>query len=93
MRRDGLFRETAKLQLDDAIHATRTLAKRFNGVPLAYERLARHVLTRSNLLHPSDRAGDNRIGFNAGLLALSLYHGDWLRNSRAFSSSRQARSP
>jgi hypothetical protein len=79
MRRDGLFRETAKQQLDDAIHATRTIAQPYSGVPPAYERLVRHVLARSNLLHPSDRAGDNRIGFNAGLLALSLYYGDWLR--------------
>jgi len=59
MRRDGLFRETAKQQLDDAIHATRMLAKQRTGVPPAYERLLRHVLTRSSLLHPSDRAIDN----------------------------------
>ena len=89
MRRDGLFRETAKQHLDDAIHATRTLAKRYNGVSLAYERLVRHVLTRSNLLHPSDRAGDNRIGFNASLLALSLYHGDWLRPVETWNPVKQ----
>lgn len=84
MRRDGLFRKTAKQQLDDAIHASRSLAKQHTGVPPAYERLLWHVQTRSYLLHPSDRVGDNRIGFNAGLMSLSLYHGDWLRPVEAW---------
>ena len=79
MRTEGSFRQTAKQQLDDSIHAGRSLAARRGGVLPAYERLLWHVQTRTTLLHPSDRAGDNRTGFNSGLLALSLYHGDWLR--------------
>jgi hypothetical protein len=73
MRREGSFRQTAKQQLDDAIHAGRTLAARHRGVLPAYEGLLGYVQTRTTLLHPSDRAGDNRTGFNAGLLALALY--------------------
>ena len=73
MRRAGSFRQTAKQQLDDSIHAGRSLAARHGRVLPAYERLLRHVQTRTTLLHPSDRAGDNRTGFNAGLLALALY--------------------
>jgi hypothetical protein len=79
MRREGSFRQTAKQQLDDSIHAGRSLAARHGGVLPAYERVLWHVQTRTTLLHPSDRAGDNRNRFNAGLLALALYHGDWLR--------------
>ena len=79
MRREGSFRQMAKRQLDDSIHAGRSLAAGHGGGVLAYERLLRHVQTRTTLLHPSGRAGDNRSVFNAGLLALALYHGDWLR--------------
>jgi hypothetical protein len=69
MRREGSFRQTAKCQLDDSIHADRSLAARHGGVLPAYERLLWHVQTRTTLLHPSDRAGDNRNAFNSGLLA------------------------
>jgi hypothetical protein len=55
----------------------------------AYERLLQHVQTRTTLLHPSDRAGDNRNGFNSGLLALALYHGDWLRPVEAWRPLQQ----
>src|SRR5262245_22175946 len=79
MRREGSFRQTAKRQLDDSIHASRSLAERHGGVLPAYEGLLRQVLTRTNLLHPSDRAGDNRSLFNVGLLDLALHRGDWLR--------------
>jgi hypothetical protein len=79
MRGEGLFRQAARQQLDESIHAGRSLAARHGGVLPAYERLLRHVRTRTTLLHPSDRAGDNRNRLNAGLLALALYHGDWLR--------------
>jgi hypothetical protein len=79
MRKEGSFRQTAKQQLDDAIHTGRSLAARHGGVLPAYERVLWHVQTRTTLLHPSDRAGDNRNRFNAALLALALYHGDWLR--------------
>ena len=57
MRREGSFRKTAKQQLDDSIHAGRSLAARHAGALLAYERLLWQVQTRTNLLHPSDRAG------------------------------------
>jgi hypothetical protein len=93
MRRDGSFRQTAKCQLDAAIHAGRSLAARHGGVLPAYERLLWHVQTRSNLLHPSDRAGDSRNAFNAGLLALALYHGDWLRPIETWRPMGQNRWP
>jgi hypothetical protein len=79
MRKVGSFHHSAKLQLDDSIHAARSLSARRRSVLPAYERLLRHVRSRSTLLHPSDRAGDNRTACNSGLLALALYHGDWLR--------------
>src|SRR5262245_54786448 len=89
MRREGSFRQTAKRQLDDSIHAGRSLAARHGGVLPAYEPLLRHVQARTALLHPSDRAGDNRTSFNAGLLALALYHGDWLRPVEAWRPVQQ----
>jgi hypothetical protein len=79
MRREGSFRQTARRLLDDSIHAGRSLAARTSGVLPAYERLLWHVQARTALLHPTDRAGDNRNHLNAGLLALALYPGDWLR--------------
>src|SRR5262249_28048429 len=89
MRRRGLFRQAAKCQLDDAIHAGRSLAARHHGVLPAYERLLRHVQTRTTLLHPSDRAGDYRTPYSAGLVALALYHGDWLRPVEAWQPVKQ----
>lgn len=79
MRRHGLFRQTAKQQLDGSIHAGRSLAARHNGALQAYERLLWHAQTRTSLLHPSDRAADNRKLFHAGLLDMALHHADWLR--------------
>jgi hypothetical protein len=79
MRRYGLFRHAAKLQLDDSIHAARFLAGRHAGALRAYEQLLRHVQSRTGLLHPSDQAADHRNLLNAGLLALALHHADWLR--------------
>lgn len=79
MRRERSFRQTAKCHLDASIHAGRSLAKRHHGALPAYEHLLRHVQTRTCLLRPSDRAGESRNGFNAALLALALYHRDWLR--------------
>src|SRR5262249_7691336 len=79
MRREGSFRKTAKRLLDDSIHAGRSLARRHDGALPAYERLLRQVQTRTDLLHPSGRAGDSRNLLNAGLLALALHHADWLR--------------
>jgi hypothetical protein len=84
MCREGLFRQSAKKQLDDAIHAGRRLAARHGGVLPAYEHLLWHVRTRTRLLHPGDRPGDNRNRVNAGLLALALYRGDWLRPVEAW---------
>ena len=89
MRREGSFHQTAKRQLDDSIHAGRSLASRHGGVLPAYERLLWRVQTRTTLLHPSDRAGDNRNGFNSGLLALALYHGDWLRTIESWRPVQQ----
>ncbi len=79
MRRQGLFRQTAKQQLDGLIHAGRSLTERHDGALPAYERLLWLVQSRTNLLHPSDRPGDNRRLFNVGLLDLALHHADWLR--------------
>ena len=79
MRREGSFRKTVKQLLDDSIHAGRSLARRHDGTLPAYERLLRQVQSRTALLRPSNRAGDNRNLLNAGLLALALHHTDWLR--------------
>ena len=89
MRRQGSFRQTAKRQLDGSIHAGRSLARRHDGALPAYERLLRQVQARTDLLHPSDRAGDSRNPLNAGLLALALHHADWLRPAEAWLPSRQ----
>ena len=59
----------------------------------AYERLLRHVQTRTTLLHPSDRAGDNRNGLNGGLLALALHYADWLRPVETWFPPRQTAWP
>jgi hypothetical protein len=65
--------------MDESIHAGRSLAARHNGALQAYERLLWHAQTRTKMLHPSDRVGDNRNLFNAGLLDVALHHADWLR--------------
>ena len=80
MPRDGLFRQMAKQQLDELIHAGRAFTTRHRGALPAYERLLWHVRSRTNLLHPSDRAGDNRSLVNAGLIDLALHHADWIRS-------------
>src|SRR5262249_6285313 len=46
--------------------------------------------TRTSLLHPSDRAGDNRTLFNLGLLDLALHHTDWLRPIESWCPARQS---
>src|SRR5258708_2912795 len=79
MRREGSVRQNAKQLLDDSIHAGRSLASAHEGALPAYERLLRQVQSRTRLLCPSDRAGDCRTSLNAGLLALTLHHADWLR--------------
>jgi hypothetical protein len=79
VRRPGSLRQSAKRQLDAFIHAGRLFAKGHEGAVAAYERLLGHVQTRTSLLHPSDRPGDNRQLFNIGLLDLALHHADWLR--------------
>jgi hypothetical protein len=88
MRKES-FRQTAKRQLDDSIHTGRSLAGRHDRALPAYERLLRQVQTQTNLLHPSDRAGDSRNLLNAGLLALSLHHADWLRPVETWFPSQQ----
>jgi hypothetical protein len=93
MRRQGSFQKTAKRLLEDSVHAGRSLAGRHDGALLAYERLLRQVQTKTNLLHPSDRAGDHRNRLNAGLLALSLHHADWLRPVETWFPSRQNARP
>jgi hypothetical protein len=89
MRRQGSFRKTAKRQLDGSIHAGRSLAGRLAGALPAYERLLWHVQIRTKLLHPSDRAGDNRSLFNVGLLDLALHHTDWLRPVETWCPAKQ----
>jgi hypothetical protein len=80
MRRDEAFRQSGKDQLDLAIHAhRRELARRHGRASLAYDRLVWHVRTRTSLLHPTGSAGDHRNKVNDGLMALALYHSDWLR--------------
>jgi hypothetical protein len=92
MRREGSFRQTARRQLDDSIRAGRALAAQRGALP-AYERLLWHVRTRTTLLHPSDRAGDNRTPFNSGLVALALYHRDWLRPVESWHPAHQNARP
>ena len=89
MRRQGLFRQTAKQQLDAAIHAGRFLAGRHDGAIHAYERLLRLVQSRTNLLHPSDRARDGRTVLNAGLFAVALHHADWLQPIETWLPAKQ----
>jgi hypothetical protein len=89
MRKDGLFRKTAKLQLDELIHAGRELTARHRGSLTAYERLLWHVRSRTNLLHPSDCAGDNRSLVNAGLIDLALHHADWIRSVEMWCPAHQ----
>src|SRR5215469_1735681 len=89
MRRAGSFRQTAKRLLDGSIHAGRCLAGRHDGALPAYERLLQQVQARTHLLHPCDRAGDNRNLFNAGLLALALHHADWQRPVETWLPLRQ----
>jgi hypothetical protein len=89
MRRQGSFRLTAKRQLDNSIHAWRSLAGRHDGALTAYERLLLQVQTRTNLLHASDRAANSRNLLNAGLLALALHHADWLRPVETWFPARQ----
>jgi hypothetical protein len=89
MRRERSFHKTAKQLLDDSIHAARSLAQRHDGAPPAYERLLRQVQSHTALLHPSARPGDNRNLLNAGLLALALHHGDWLRPVESWKPSPQ----
>ena len=79
MRREGSFRKQVKHSLDESIHAARSLAVPRPGAVSAYDRLLRHVRSRSPLLRPTGRPGDSRNGINAGLLALALHHRDWLR--------------
>jgi len=88
MRR--VFRQSGKNQLDDAIHAHRRWLAHHHGRALpAYERLLGQVQTRTTLLHPTHRAGDHRRQINDGLLALALYHGDWLRPVESWRPDQQ----
>jgi PcfJ-like protein len=84
MRREGSFRQDAKQQLDASIHAARSLAKGRNGALPAYERLLRHVQSRTSLLRPTDQVRDGKTLLNGGLLALALHHADWLRPVEAW---------
>src|SRR5437016_3070223 len=82
--REGSFRATARRWLDDSIHAGRSIAARHRGALPAYERLVRHVRSRTALLRPADRESDNRNHINAALLAMALHHADWLRPVEAW---------
>ncbi len=90
MRREEFFRKTVKQRLDDSIHAGRSLAGCHDGSLPAYERLLRRVQSRTALLRPSDRAGDNRNLLNAGLVALALHHADWLRPVETWRPQQQS---
>lgn len=83
MRKEGAFRTTAKALLDGSIHAARSLAQR-HGACEAYERLLYQVQRRTALVQPWSRPRANRTAINAGLLALALYHEDWLRPVEAW---------
>ncbi len=93
MRRQGFFRQTAKRQLDDAIHIGRTQAACRDGVLPAYERVLWQVQTRTRLLYPSGRARDYRTGLHAGLWATALHHADWLRPVETWCPPRQSAWP
>ncbi len=79
MRREKSFRQTVKRLLDDSIHAGRSLAEPHAGALPAYDRLRRHVQSRTTLLRASGRPGDNRNLLDVGLGALALHRADWLR--------------
>ena len=81
--------ERPQQQLDGLIHAGWSLTGRHHGSLPAYERLLWQVLTRTSLLHPTDRAGDNRGLVNDGLLDLALHHADWMRPPEAWCPGRQ----
>jgi PcfJ-like protein len=79
VRKERSLRKFAKQQLDDAIHAGRSLAARHHEALAAYERLLAHVRSRTTLLRASDRPRDYRTALNRGLLAIALHHTVWLR--------------
>jgi PcfJ-like protein len=89
MRREGLFRQTAKHLLDESIHAARGLARTHDGALPAYERLLNQVRRRTQLLHPSDRPGDNRSLLSVGLLSLALHHAEWFRPAETWLPASQ----
>src|SRR4051812_44423599 len=84
------FRQSGKLQLDDAIHAHRRwLARRHGRALPAYERLLGHVQSQTSLLHPTSSARDHRHQLNDGLLVLALYQADWLRPVETWAPTHQ----
>jgi hypothetical protein len=90
MRTRGTFRQSGKDQLDDAVHAHRQLlARRHSRALPAFERLLRHVQSRSDLLRPADSTGGFRNQLNDGLLALALYHADWIRPIETWQPTKQ----
>jgi hypothetical protein len=90
MRGHGAFRQSGKQQLDDAIHAhRRALARHHIGALPAYEQLLRYVQTRTALLHPTNSPKDHRGKLNDGLVALALYHSDWLRSVETWVPTQQ----
>jgi hypothetical protein len=90
MRTQGAFRQSGKDELDQAIHAHRRLlaCRHVRALP-AYERLLSHVRSRSDLLRPTDSAGGFRNQISDGLLALALYHGDWIRPVETWQPTKQ----
>jgi hypothetical protein len=90
MRKHRAFRRRGKEQLDNAIHAHRRWLAQHHGQALpAYEQLLWYVQTRTVLLHPTNSARDHRRQLNDALLALALYHSDWLRSVEAWSPIKQ----
>jgi hypothetical protein len=89
MRKAGIFRKAAKRSIDESIHAARSFAGQHEGALEAYDRLLLHVQSRTGLLRPCDRAKGKVKPFNAGLLALSLHHADWLRSIESWNPQSQ----
>jgi hypothetical protein len=80
MRGHGTFRRNGKRQLDQTIRVHRRwLAERYGLALLPYDRLQRHVQVQTALLRPSQSAKDHRNRIIDALLAIALYHSDWLR--------------
>ena len=76
MRRERSFRKSVKDSLDASIRAGISMARRRQGIWSVYERLLNHVQSRTRLLKPSGRPGDDRTRQNAALYTMAMQHAE-----------------